>query len=58
VQVHEYRIRSATAGGLDEATAVMLDAAYRDAGTGYVPPWHADVISPERSTKTTISTRC
>lgn len=26
----------------------MLDAVYRDFGTGYVPRWHADIIDPER----------
>ncbi len=26
----------------------MLDAVYRDFGTGYVPRWHADIIHPER----------
>jgi GNAT superfamily N-acetyltransferase len=25
----------------------MLDAVYRDFGTGYVPHWHADIIDPE-----------
>jgi len=24
----------------------MLDAVYRDFGTGYVPSWHADIIDP------------
>lgn len=25
----------------------MLDAVYRDFGTGYVPRWHGDIIDPE-----------
>ncbi|NGO67942.1 GNAT family N-acetyltransferase [Streptomyces boncukensis] len=46
--MQEYGIRTATAGDLGEARAVMLDAVYRDFGTGYVPRWHADIIDPER----------
>jgi GNAT superfamily N-acetyltransferase len=46
--VHCYRIRTATTDDLDDARAVMLDAVYRDFGTGYVPRWHADIIDPER----------
>jgi GNAT superfamily N-acetyltransferase len=44
VQVHDYRIRVATEEDLGGARAVMLDALYRDFGTGYVPHWHEDVI--------------
>ncbi|MEW2634221.1 GNAT family N-acetyltransferase [Streptomyces sp. NPDC048389] len=44
----EYCIRTATADDLDGARTVMLDAVYRDFGTGYVPRWHADIIDPER----------
>jgi ribosomal protein S18 acetylase RimI-like enzyme len=39
-------IREATAEDLDGARVVMLDAVYRDFGTGYVPGWHADIIDP------------
>ncbi|MFC8587252.1 GNAT family N-acetyltransferase [Streptomyces sp. NPDC057217] len=46
--MHDYRIRTATPDDLGEARAVMLDAVYRDFGTGYVPRWHADIIDPER----------
>lgn len=45
--MHDYSIREATAADLDEARVVMLDAVYRDFGTGYVPRWHADIIDPE-----------
>lgn len=34
----------ATEEDLGGARAVMLDALYRDFGTGYVPRWHEDVI--------------
>jgi ribosomal protein S18 acetylase RimI-like enzyme len=57
VQVHNYGIRVATAEDLGDARTVMLDALYRDFGTGYVPRWHEDVIdltghylTPERHT--------
>jgi GNAT superfamily N-acetyltransferase len=39
-------IREALAADLDGARVVMLDAVYRDFGTGYVPRWHADIIDP------------
>lgn len=42
--MHSYGIRVATTEDLGEARAVMLDAVYRDFGTGYVPEWHEDVI--------------
>ncbi|MFJ8364583.1 GNAT family N-acetyltransferase [Streptomyces sp. NPDC093984] len=45
--MHNYGIREATAADLDGARVVMLDAVYRDFGTGYVPRWHADIIDPE-----------
>ncbi|MEU5592933.1 GNAT family N-acetyltransferase [Streptomyces sp. NPDC020298] len=45
--MHDYRIRVATPADLDGARAVMLDAVYRDFGTGYVPGRHADIIDPE-----------
>lgn len=55
--MHGYGIRVATAADLGDARAVMLDALYRDFGTGYVPQWHEDVIdltghylTPERHT--------
>ncbi|WP_175410073.1 GNAT family N-acetyltransferase [Streptomyces sp. TRM64462] len=41
-----YCIRAATVDDVDEARAVMLDAVYRDFGTGYVPRWHGDIIDP------------
>ncbi|KOV96970.1 acetyltransferase [Streptomyces sp. NRRL B-1140] len=44
--MREYSIREATAADIDGARAVMLDAVYRDFGTGYVPRWHADIIDP------------
>ncbi|NJQ00256.1 GNAT family N-acetyltransferase [Streptomyces zingiberis] len=44
--MQNYRIRTATVADLDGARAVMLDAVYRDFGTGYVPAWHADIIDP------------
>jgi len=44
VQVLDYRIRTATPDDLDGARGVMLDTAYRDFGTGYVPRWHGDII--------------
>ncbi|WP_236238983.1 GNAT family N-acetyltransferase [Streptomyces sp. CC228A] len=44
----EYCIRTAAPDDIDGARAVMLDAVYRDFGTGYVPRWHADIIDPER----------
>jgi GNAT superfamily N-acetyltransferase len=46
VQVLRYRIRTATTEDLDAARSVMLDAVYRDFGTGYVPRWHRDIIDP------------
>jgi GNAT superfamily N-acetyltransferase len=42
--MHRYGIRVATTADLGGARAVMLDALYRDFGTGYVPQWHEDVI--------------
>ncbi|WP_086664684.1 GNAT family N-acetyltransferase [Lentzea kentuckyensis] len=42
--MHEYCIRTAGPDDLGGARAVMLDALYRDFGTGYVPEWHEDVI--------------
>jgi GNAT superfamily N-acetyltransferase len=45
--MRNYCVRTATPDDLDEARAVMLDAVYRDFGTGYVPRWHADIIDPE-----------
>ncbi|MFS8097518.1 GNAT family N-acetyltransferase [Lentzea alba] len=42
--MHNYGIRAATAEDLGGARAVMLDALYRDFGTGYVPEWHEDVV--------------
>jgi ribosomal protein S18 acetylase RimI-like enzyme len=44
--MHDIIIREATAEDLDGARVVMLDAVYRDFGTGYVPGWHADIIDP------------
>ncbi|MFC9067399.1 GNAT family N-acetyltransferase [Streptomyces harbinensis] len=44
--MREYSIRTAADGDLGAARAVMLDAVYRDFGTGYVPHWHADIIDP------------
>jgi GNAT superfamily N-acetyltransferase len=44
--MHDVIIREATAQDLDGARVVMLDAVYRDFGTGYVPGWHADIIDP------------
>ncbi|MFH8659249.1 GNAT family N-acetyltransferase [Streptomyces afghaniensis] len=44
--MHDIIIREATAEDLDGARVVMLDAVYRDFGTGYVPRWHADIIDP------------
>jgi ribosomal protein S18 acetylase RimI-like enzyme len=44
--MHDIIIREATAEDLDGARVVMLDAVYRDFGTGYVPEWHADIIDP------------
>ncbi|MEU4682841.1 GNAT family N-acetyltransferase [Streptomyces xinghaiensis] len=46
--MRETCIRTATADDLGGARAVMLDAVYRDFGTGYVPHWHADIIDPGR----------
>ncbi|WP_408647496.1 GNAT family N-acetyltransferase [Streptomyces geranii] len=46
LQVHEYRIRTATPDDLDGARAVMLDTVYRDFETGYVPRWHGDIVDP------------
>ncbi|MDX8033290.1 GNAT family N-acetyltransferase [Lentzea sp. BCCO 10_0856] len=40
----DYDIRVAAIDDLGGARAVMLDALYRDFGTGYVPRWHEDVI--------------
>ncbi|MFC9808622.1 GNAT family N-acetyltransferase [Streptomyces griseoaurantiacus] len=45
--MHGYRIRTAVPADLGGARAVMLDAVYRDFGTGYVPDWHADIVDPE-----------
>ncbi|MFC3890345.1 GNAT family N-acetyltransferase [Lentzea rhizosphaerae] len=42
--MHNYGIKVATAEDLGDARSVMLDALYRDFGTGYVPQWHDDVI--------------
>lgn len=42
-----YVLRTATAGDLGGARAVMLDTVYRDLRSGYVPRWHADIIDPE-----------
>ncbi|WP_394617167.1 GNAT family N-acetyltransferase [Lentzea sp. JNUCC 0626] len=39
-----YCIKVATENDLGSARAVMLNALYRDFGTGYVPKWHEDVI--------------
>ncbi|MFI9587702.1 GNAT family N-acetyltransferase [Streptomyces sp. NPDC052236] len=44
--MHDYCIRPATPDDLDGARVVMLDAVYRDFGTGYVPCWHRDIIDP------------
>ncbi|MEU1004755.1 GNAT family N-acetyltransferase [Streptomyces tibetensis] len=44
--MREYSIREAATADIDGARAVMLDAVYRDFGTGYVPRWHADIIDP------------
>ncbi|MFE6411966.1 GNAT family N-acetyltransferase [Streptomyces sp. NPDC057837] len=44
--MHDYIIRAATPDDIDGARVVMLDAVYRDFGTGYVPHWHADIIDP------------
>lgn len=44
--MREYSIRRAAEADIDGARAVMLDAVYRDFGTGYVPHWHADIIDP------------
>ncbi|WP_432118136.1 GNAT family N-acetyltransferase [Streptomyces sp. bgisy032] len=44
--MRDYIIREATPEDVDDARAVMLDAVYRDFGTGYVPRWHADIIDP------------
>ncbi|MFI6854151.1 GNAT family N-acetyltransferase [Streptomyces sp. NPDC050416] len=44
--MHGVTIKEATAEDLDGARVVMLDAVYRDFGTGYVPGWHADIIDP------------
>ncbi|MER7895071.1 hypothetical protein ABTX62_02750 [Streptomyces sp. NPDC096046] len=48
MQVHNYRIRTATTADLDEARAVMLNAVHRDFGTGCEPRRHAGIIDPER----------
>ena len=42
--MHAYGIKVATTEDLGGARTVMLDALYRDFGTGYVPQWHEDVI--------------
>ncbi|WP_369197976.1 GNAT family N-acetyltransferase [Streptomyces djakartensis] len=44
--MRDYIIREATPQDVDGARVVMLDAVYRDFGTGYVPRWHADIIDP------------
>ncbi|MGC5036467.1 GNAT family N-acetyltransferase [Streptomyces sp. DT190] len=44
--MRDYVIREATPDDVDGARVVMLDAVYRDFGTGYVPRWHADIIDP------------
>jgi GNAT superfamily N-acetyltransferase len=44
VQVQTQCIKIAGPEDLGGARAVMLDALYRDFGTGYVPEWHEDVI--------------
>ncbi|CAM5746867.1 hypothetical protein STAFG_8333 [Streptomyces afghaniensis 772] len=44
--MHDITIRQAAAEDLDGARVVMLDAVYRDFGTGYVPGWHTDIIDP------------
>lgn len=46
LQMSDYRIRTATENDVDDARVVMLDAVYRDFGTGYVPRWHGDIIDP------------
>ncbi|MBV9023486.1 MAG: GNAT family N-acetyltransferase [Streptomycetaceae bacterium] len=45
--MHAYGIRRAGPDDLGGARAVMLDAVYRDFGTGYVPRWHGDIIDPQ-----------
>ncbi|ONI91543.1 GNAT family N-acetyltransferase [Saccharothrix sp. ALI-22-I] len=45
--MHTYCIRVATRDDVDGARVVMLDAVYRDFGTGYVPRWHRDILDPE-----------
>jgi GNAT superfamily N-acetyltransferase len=42
--VPTYSIKTAELTDLGGARSVMLDAIYRDFGTGYVPEWHEDVI--------------
>ncbi|WP_432158420.1 GNAT family N-acetyltransferase [Streptomyces sp. bgisy153] len=44
--MQELCIKEASAADLGGVRAVMLDAVYRDFGTGYVPRWHADIIDP------------
>ncbi len=46
----EHCIRTAAPDDIGRARAVMLDAVYRDFGTGYVPRWHADIIDRNAST--------
>ncbi|NKE58165.1 GNAT family N-acetyltransferase [Lentzea sp. PSKA42] len=45
--MHNYGIKVAAPDDLGGARVVMLDALYRDFGTGYVPQWHEDVIDLE-----------